>query len=39
MPFCSERCQQLDLYRWLREDYRVPVVEPDEEEPPSEPEE
>jgi uncharacterized protein len=23
-PFCSERCQQLDLGRWLTESYRVP---------------
>jgi len=29
-PFCSTRCAQLDLGRWLNEDYRVPVVEYDE---------
>ena len=29
-PFCSSRCAQLDLGRWLNEDYRVPVVEYDE---------
>lgn len=23
-PFCSSRCQQLDLGRWLNESYRVP---------------
>lgn len=23
-PFCSARCQQLDLAKWLGEDYRVP---------------
>ncbi len=23
LPFCSERCQWLDLSRWLAEDYRV----------------
>jgi hypothetical protein len=23
-PFCSERCQLVDLGRWLSEDYRVP---------------
>jgi endogenous inhibitor of DNA gyrase (YacG/DUF329 family) len=23
-PFCCERCQLLDLGRWLDEDYRVP---------------
>lgn len=28
MPFCSERCRQIDLGRWLREVYSVPV-EPD----------
>ena len=27
-PFCSERCQLVDLGRWLDEDYRVPD-EPD----------
>jgi endogenous inhibitor of DNA gyrase (YacG/DUF329 family) len=27
-PFCCERCQLLDLGRWLNEDYRVPD-EPD----------
>ncbi len=24
-PFCSERCRQIDLGRWLREHYGVPV--------------
>lgn len=23
-PFCSKRCQAVDLGRWLAEDYRVP---------------
>jgi endogenous inhibitor of DNA gyrase (YacG/DUF329 family) len=23
-PFCSKRCQQLDLARWVDGDYRVP---------------
>ena len=23
-PFCSNRCQLVDLGRWLEEDYRVP---------------
>ncbi|MCU0878640.1 MAG: DNA gyrase inhibitor YacG [Pirellulaceae bacterium] len=33
MPFCSERCRQIDLGRWLREVYSVPVVrDPEEEE-------
>jgi endogenous inhibitor of DNA gyrase (YacG/DUF329 family) len=22
-PFCSQRCQQLDLGRWLNESYRI----------------
>lgn len=38
MPFCSERCRQIDLGRWLREVYSVPVVrdpEDEEEAPPS----
>lgn len=24
-PFCSVRCQQVDLGRWLSEEYRVPA--------------
>jgi len=33
MPFCSERCRQIDLGRWLREVYSVPVErDPEEEE-------
>ncbi|HWQ35597.1 MAG TPA: DNA gyrase inhibitor YacG [Blastocatellia bacterium] len=31
-PFCSERCQQIDLGRWASEEYRVPVICPDAEE-------
>jgi endogenous inhibitor of DNA gyrase (YacG/DUF329 family) len=27
-PFCTPRCKQIDLGKWLSEDYRVPV--PDE---------
>lgn len=27
-PFCSERCQLVDLGRWLDEEYRIPD-EPD----------
>jgi endogenous inhibitor of DNA gyrase (YacG/DUF329 family) len=31
MPFCSQRCRQIDLGRWLREVYSVPVQrQPDE---------
>ena len=22
-PFCSKRCADIDLYRWLSEDYRL----------------
>ncbi|HWA99368.1 MAG TPA: DNA gyrase inhibitor YacG [Pirellulales bacterium] len=31
MPFCSPRCREIDLGRWLGEEYRVPI-EPDDEE-------
>jgi endogenous inhibitor of DNA gyrase (YacG/DUF329 family) len=36
LPFCSSRCQQVDLNRWLTEGYAMPVdlgreSEPDEE--------
>ena len=31
-PFCSLRCQQVDLGRWFSESYRVPVENPHEEE-------
>jgi endogenous inhibitor of DNA gyrase (YacG/DUF329 family) len=27
-PFCSARCQRIDLGRWLGGDYRVPSEEP-----------
>lgn len=30
-PFCSARCRQIDLGRWLGEDYSVPVDRHDEE--------
>lgn len=29
-PFCSRRCREIDLGRWLREEYRVPAVEQDD---------
>lgn len=29
-PFCSKHCADIDLARWLGEEYRVPVVEEDE---------
>lgn len=31
-PFCSDRCRQIDLGRWLDERYSVPHVR-DEEDP------
>ena len=31
-PFCSKRCADIDLGRWLKEGYRVPTDEtPDDE--------
>lgn len=30
-PFCSERCKKIDLGAWANEEYRVPVVEHDDE--------
>lgn len=29
-PFCSPRCADVDLNRWLKGAYAIPVVEPDE---------
>jgi endogenous inhibitor of DNA gyrase (YacG/DUF329 family) len=29
MPFCSERCKQIDLGRWLGERYGMPYERPD----------
>ena len=26
-PFCSPRCRQIDLGRWLGEQYRIPSAE------------
>lgn len=26
-PFCSSRCKQVDLYRWLDGHYRIPTDE------------
>ena len=28
-PFCSKRCADVDLNRWLGEQYRIPTEEPD----------
>lgn len=29
-PFCSRRCADVDLGRWLNESYRVPSTDPDD---------
>ncbi|HEY2882281.1 MAG TPA: DNA gyrase inhibitor YacG [Pirellulales bacterium] len=39
MPFCSDRCRQIDLGRWLDERHSLPIerqVDFDEELPPEE---
>lgn len=33
-PFCSKRCSDVDLGRWLNEDYAIPVS-PEEDEAPA----
>jgi endogenous inhibitor of DNA gyrase (YacG/DUF329 family) len=30
MPFCSDRCKQIDLARWLDERYTLPVDRPED---------
>jgi endogenous inhibitor of DNA gyrase (YacG/DUF329 family) len=35
-PFCSSRCAQVDLNRWLGGHYAIPSSEPDAEETPDE---
>ena len=30
-PFCSARCREVDLGKWLFEEYRVPVVADEDE--------
>ncbi len=30
-PFCSKRCADVDLHRWLAGAYAIPVVEKDED--------
>jgi hypothetical protein len=30
-PFCSERCKLIDLGRWLRGKYQIPVVDREDE--------
>ena len=29
-PFCSKRCADLDLGRWLSESYTIPAIETDD---------
>jgi endogenous inhibitor of DNA gyrase (YacG/DUF329 family) len=38
-PFCTKRCADIDLGRWLKEGYRVPTDEApgEEDSPPSRP--
>jgi len=38
-PFCTKRCADIDLGRWLKEGYRVPTDEApgEDDEPPSNP--
>jgi endogenous inhibitor of DNA gyrase (YacG/DUF329 family) len=37
-PFCSTRCQQVDLGRWLKGDYVIPAAPGEAERPASGPE-
>jgi endogenous inhibitor of DNA gyrase (YacG/DUF329 family) len=30
-PFCSRRCADVDLHRWLSDSYATPVVDDDED--------
>jgi len=30
-PFCSKRCADLDLHRWLNGSYAIPAVEGEED--------
>jgi len=34
MPFCSHRCREVDLGRWLREEPALPVADPEADELP-----
>ena len=36
-PFCSRRCADIDLGRWLNESYRVPSTRDEDETPEAEP--
>jgi len=33
LPFCSHRCRQIDLGRWLSEQYSLPIEKPLDDEP------
>lgn len=35
-PFCSRRCADVDLQRWLSDRYAIPAAEPDESSHPDE---
>lgn len=30
-PFCSQRCKDVDLHRWLAGSYAVPAIESEDE--------
>ncbi|MFZ1468800.1 MAG: DNA gyrase inhibitor YacG [Paracoccaceae bacterium] len=36
-PFCSRRCADVDLARWLNESYRIPDAAAGEDELPEDP--
>jgi len=38
LPFCSDRCRQIDLGRWLGEQYAVPIARHDDEDGEGSPE-
>lgn len=33
-PFCSQRCADVDLGRWINERYAIPVEDDEDESPP-----
>jgi len=36
-PFCSRRCADVDLARWFREDYTIPVPLTGQDDDPTDP--
>ena len=36
-PFCSRRCADVDLARWLNESYRIPDAAAGDDDPPDDP--